>query len=712
MLCSIGSLYADEVKVGRQVEFSSTPTEYTILSVDNVGVEQADGNTSGCGSKKGMFYKDKTTVTLNCLCYRSSDGGKPATQYTSYNDGVYAGVKITVAKGFKLKVNKVFCKVAVSTNNFSYRVVLTDGTKELYKTGDKTVGKYNTTSATNTEVTANPTDVYVTGTVYLRMHYWLNPGNASKYIAPLELSLTGELEQDIAQLATPEMSFNDETGVMTITQADGKDIYYTTDGTEPTVENGTKYTKPFPVADATTVKAKSFGDGETNVDSKVASIYALYKTVTIAEPVIVEQNGTVSVSCATPNTKIEYSTNGADYKTYTIPFTLLDDASVAIRVTRENCTNAEKTIDVKAIKSKYPTKRVWLDYSTFDTEDTETTKTENVASADKHALLKGNTAETEGYNLELNAFNKNYQWVNYITLNGKDFRGIKTTNAGHNILHLPAGVKVARMILYSVVNGVDQGNATGWSYVNGDQDYKTIPMGAYKTGSAISKTPDVRVFDLGNAEGDIDFFSSGSQLGFAIALDVIDETANISGTLSPAGMGTFCAPSAYKAPEGLGVYTAAEADNVVTLTKVEDGVIPAGQGVVLSGEAGATYTMEPATTDKTELDGNALKAAVSATTINNENTYVLICNGENKGQFALLEKGETIPAGKAYLELGSNEAGANYLSLAFGNETAIKAIDAAKKTVGDNAYYNLQGKKIERPQHGAYIHNGKVYVIK
>ena len=177
-------------------------------------------------------------------------------------------------------------------------------------------------------------------------------------------------------------------------------------------------------------------------------------------------------------------------------------------------------------------------------------------------------------------------------------------------------------------------------------------------------------------------------------------------------MGTFCAPSACKAPEGLSVYTAAEAGNVVTLSKVADGIVPAEQGVVLSGEAGATYAMEPATTDKTELDGNALKAAVSATTINNENTYVLICNSQNKGQFALLEKGETIPAGKAYLELGSNEAGANYLSLAFGNETAIKAFDAAKKTVGDNAYYNLQGKKIERPQHGAYIHNGKVYVIK
>ena len=182
--------------------------------------------------------------------------------------------------------------------------------------------------------------------------------------------------------------------------------------------------------------------------------------------------------------------------------------------------------------------------------------------------------------------------------------------------------------------------------------------------------------------------------------------------LSAAGMGTFCAPSACKAPEGLSVYTAAEAGNVVTLSKVADGIVPARQGVVLSGEAGVTYAMEAAKTAGTELAGNALKAVVNATKIENDNTYVLICNSQNKGQFARLENGETIPAGKAYMEIDDTQTAANYLSIAFGTETAIKAIDAAKKTVGDDAYYSLQGKKIERPQHGAYIHNGKVYVIK
>lgn len=518
----------------------------------------------------------------------------------------------------------------------------------------------------------------------------------------------------MTELSKPTIEFDNTTGQVTLAQAENKDIYYTIDGTEPTVDKGTKYTDAFTVADGTTVKAASFGDGKTTINSKVLSYTALLKTVTIAKPVVSAVNGTFGISCATPNTTFQYSINGGEFKAYTCAVTLDEDATVVARASRENCYDVESgEVKVETVKVKYPTKRVWV-ASTFG--ETDWNAFDHVANVKNtsNALLKGKEGtELEGYSYELNNNAKDYQqFTEDINCDGKSFRPIKVSNGAENILHLPEGVKVARMTIYSIVNASNDGTICGWQNVNGKQDYQKIPMGAFTNVKNYASNPDVRVYDMNNATGQISFTNAGFQLAFVIALDVIDETANISGTLSPAGMGTFCAPSTYKAPEGLSVYTAQEANDVVTLTKVEDGVIPAGQGVVLSGEAGATYAMEPATTDKTELDGNALKAAVSATTINNENTYVLICNNDNKGQFALLEKGETIPAGKAYLELGSNEAGANYLSLAFGNETAIKAFDAAKKTVGDNAYYNLQGKKIERPQHGAYIHNGKVYVIK
>ncbi len=180
-------------------------------------------------------------------------------------------------------------------------------------------------------------------------------------------------------------------------------------------------------------------------------------------------------------------------------------------------------------------------------------------------------------------------------------------------------------------------------------------------------------------------------------------------TLAASGMGTFCAPSAYKVPTGLTAYTAKYADSKVTLTKIESGIIPAGKGVVLSGTANTNYTLE-ATTETTEAQDNDLTGATVATTINNENTYVLICNSNNKGQFAKLKNGETIPAGKAYLTLSENTS-ANILSLDFGIETGINTIEKrAEKT--DNNYYTLDGKKIEKPQHGTYIYNGKVYSVK
>ena len=443
------------------------------------------------------------------------------------------------------------------------------------------------------------------------------------------------------------------------------------------------------------------------MDSKVTSLYALYKTVTIAKPVVTVINGTFGIACTTPETTIQYSIDGGDFKAYTCAVTLAEDATVVAKASRDNCEDAvSEAVNVETVKVKYPTKTVWLDWNGF-------TLTNNVAGVSNSILNGKEGTDTEGYSIELNNNQKNYANLvsNDLNISGDTYTPIKVSNGAENILHLPEGVKVARMTIYSLVNKSKDNSVCGWQNVNGAQEYQKIPMGAFTDVKGHCDNPDVRVYDMNNATDKISFTNAGYQLAFVIALDVIDETANMDVTLSSAGMGTFCAPSTYKAPEGLSVYTAQEADNVVTLNKVEDGIVPAGQGVVLCGEAGATYAMEPATTDKTELEGNALKAAVSETTIDNEQTYVLICNSQNKGQFARLENGETIPAGKAYLEI-SEQAGANWLSLAFGNETAIKAVDAAKKTAGDNAYYSLQGKKIERPQHGAYIHNGKVYVIK
>ena len=62
--------------------------------------------------------------------------------------------------------------------------------------------------------------------------------------------------------------------------------------------------------------------------------------------------------------------------------------------------------------------------------------------------------------------------------------------------------------------------------------------------------------------------------------------------------------------------------------------------------------------------------------------------------------------------MGTLPAGAKVM-FAFDDGT-ITAIDgvAADEAVDRDAYYNLQGQRVERPQKGVYIHGGKKVIIK
>ena len=45
--------------------------------------------------------------------------------------------------------------------------------------------------------------------------------------------------------------------------------------------------------------------------------------------------------------------------------------------------------------------------------------------------------------------------------------------------------------------------------------------------------------------------------------------------------------------------------------------------------------------------------------------------------------------------------------------TGIENINSSDATADDNgAYYNLNGQRVGKPQHGVYIHNGKKIIIK
>lgn len=165
--------------------------------------------------------------------------------------------------------------------------------------------------------------------------------------------------------------------------------------------------------------------------------------------------------------------------------------------------------------------------------------------------------------------------------------------------------------------------------------------------------------------------------------------------------------------DGLTAYTAKynKANDAVALTPVKR--VKAHTGLILKGEAGNTYTLPILASNEEGLDeatDNQLVDCVDALwSTGRDNDYFL-----SNGEFVKSAKdGWTLP-GKSYLYISggrSNPSGSPLRVYVDNTATAIDGI-TNNPVVKDEAYYNLQGVKVQRPQHGVFIHNGKKVVLK
>ena len=164
--------------------------------------------------------------------------------------------------------------------------------------------------------------------------------------------------------------------------------------------------------------------------------------------------------------------------------------------------------------------------------------------------------------------------------------------------------------------------------------------------------------------------------------------------------------------EGLTAYTAKynKDNDAVALTPVKK--VKAHTGLILKGEAGKTYTLPILASDEAELDAvdNQLQDCVDAIwSTGRDNDYFL-----SNGKFVKSKNNGWALPGKSYLYIngGRNNVSASQLRVYVDNTaTAIDGI-TNNPVVKDDAYYNLQGVKVQRPQHGVFIHNGKKVVLK
>ena len=192
--------------------------------------------------------------------------------------------------------------------------------------------------------------------------------------------------------------------------------------------------------------------------------------------------------------------------------------------------------------------------------------------------------------------------------------------------------------------------------------------------------------------------------------------AKVESTISAKGVGTFYANAATTIPEGVTAYVATEepdmTKNTITMTQIEDGIIPAKTGVVLRGTADTKYdffyTAEDGTTD---TEGNMLRGYAGAAEYrvvaldNDYTTYVLAVMNNEEG-FYRKEAGFKVYNHKAYLQVPTTQGAPSY-AIRFEGDGSTGVDMTTDNSQQTTVIYDLQGRRVENPAKGIYIVNGK-----
>lgn len=151
------------------------------------------------------------------------------------------------------------------------------------------------------------------------------------------------------------------------------------------------------------------------------------------------------------------------------------------------------------------------------------------------------------------------------------------------------------------------------------------------------------------------------------------------------------------------------ADNGVLIEARQGRTLPADFYYAIGEKDNTSYTI-----DHNMMTGVTVKKAV----VNSTTADPLYAMSKSEGLLKLIKPGTSFnfPVHKAYARPQDTFSGAAKVQPVFDEEdnnnvTGIENIENTT-TTDKNVYYNLQGQRVENPQHGVFIHNGKKVVLK
>lgn len=324
-------------------------------------------------------FLDSILVSISCetedaLIYYTVNGDEPTQSSKKYSDPVIIETTTTLkTKAFKSgmlpsEVNKgvysIFYQVATPT--FSLEPGQYDKPQQveiLCATPDALI--YFTTDGSDPDESSvlytSPIEIEETTTIKAKAYKedWLPSETAS---AAYEIKIDSET------VATPTFDppggqYNEVQQVEIHSDTPGAQIRYTTTGSEPT-ENSPLFENPIEINTRTTLRARAFKDG-WNPSKTAVAVYDLKAATPTFNPSagIYEEAQRVQIASATPETRIHYTTNGADptifSRIYSSPIDVNRDTTIKAMAIRSNWTpsdiaKAEYKIDYPEIKDMVP----------------------------------------------------------------------------------------------------------------------------------------------------------------------------------------------------------------------------------------------------------------------------------------------------------------------------------------------------------------------
>ena len=141
----------------------------------------------------------------------------------------------------------------------------------------------------------------------------------------------------------------------------------------------------------------------------------------------------------------------------------------------------------------------------------------------------------------------------------------------------------------------------------------------------------------------------------------------------------------------------------------EVSVVPADEAVVVRSDNGAGTYQIPVTQDAEPLAGNLLKAILSPLNVTQDNSIYCIDNQYDVSVFFPVTAGTTIDKGNGYLDFSNSSVKPEYILLDPNDDpTGIECLMSKNNLfVPNTLIFNLAGQRLQKPQRGLNIVNGR-----